>query len=70
MIKRIPREQFLAWLSQYYDFAATGKSGATITASFKATFGMGHDDGELVSLSDDQEVLDVIEERYVQPASQ
>ena len=68
MNRRIPRDQFLAWLSQFYDFAASS-DGATIAASFKATFGVGHDDQDLLKQDDDQDHLDRIEERYVQPTN-
>ena len=69
MSRRIPRDQFLAWLSQFYDFAASPACyGASLVASFKETFGVGHDDPDLATITDDQDLLDQIEERYVQPS--
>ena len=64
-MKRISREQFLAFLSQYYGHAQHTE-GADVGVAFRATFEMGHDDADLHCEMEEQDRLDLIEDRYVE----
>lgn len=66
MIK-VSKQDFLSWLEDYY-VAGPNTKRHHIGASFVERFDLGHHDADLHPVNgDEQDILNRIEERYVQP---